>query len=481
MNTNQSANQTSNASKHSAGQFFSRCYQVFTASLKARLLTSAIFVVLIVLPIIGITLNQAFEAQLKNAIKKELTAYSYSILAVAEVDANQLLMPEQLLENQFNVIQSGLYALFSDYQANNKLDLNGESKASEGVVWRSSSLLGLELPEQLAQPKLAENSFALVELDNQAHFIFSITINFADNLQDLPLTLHIIRSQQEYLASLQEFKQTLWLWLAVLMLLLLVSQVLWLLWTLKPLKVLKQELADVEQGRTDELKAQYPSELQQVTGQVNTLLATEQSQRKRYRNALSDLAHSLKTPLAVIQSQSDLSTNAKEQLSTINQMIEHQLKRAQSAGQSSWHLGTEIAPVLTKLANTFKKLHATSAKQLLTELGDGLIFKGDEADLMEILGNLIDNAFKAANSQVNVSIFIKQRYLEIHVEDDGPGIDQDQKTLILERGTRVDTYKQGHGIGLAIVRDLVDSYQGELDIARSSLGGAHFMLTFPNY
>nr|WP_280636336.1 ATP-binding protein [Endozoicomonas sp. G2_1] len=162
-------------------------------------------------------------------------------------------------------------------------------------------------------------------------------------------------------------------------------------------------------------------------------------------------------------------------------MIEHQLKRAQSAGQSSWHLGTEIAPVLTKLANTFKKLHATSAKQLLTELGDGLIFKGDEADLMEILGNLIDNAFKAANSQVNVSIFIKQRYLEIHVEDDGPGIDQDQKTLILERGTRVDTYKQGHGIGLAIVRDLVDSYQGELDIARSSLGGAHFMLTFPNY
>lgn len=443
-------------------------------SLKVRVLLTTLVMTIVMLPVIGLTLTNAFERQLNVALENELTAYSYSILTVAEVDEHKILMPEYLLENQFNISQSGLYALI--------YSLESQSNSAE-KLWQSQSLLTLPLPDLSAEvfpsPKVGDNRFSSITLDGRKHLLYSFSVSFSDNAQPFPITLHLLKDQKEFLLALSDFKQQLWSWLIVLMLVFVVIQVVWLLWTLKPLKVLANELEYIEQGKKNTLDENYPLELQQVTTQLNTLLLTEQNQRKRYRNALSDLAHSLKNPLAIMQSQASLSTIDVAQINLINNIIEHQLKRAQSAGESSWHLGVSVKPVLDKLMKSLQKVHQEKQLQFTFEVNNEALFKGDKTDLMEVLGNVIDNACKAAKQVVMVTVEVNDTQLVIMVEDDGVGIEPSQREAILARGTRADTYHAGHGIGLAIVRDLTSSYQGNLTIKTStSLGGAAFILTF---
>lgn len=444
-------------------------------SLKVRLLLSTLVMTVIMLPIIGLTLTNAFERQLSQAVKNELKAYSYSIFTVAEVDNNQLLMPEFLLENQFNVSQSGLYALIAPLLAS-----NNENKP----LWQSQSLLALSLPTSLPSPDVGKTQFSNINLAGSSHLLYSFSVSFSDNGQTFPVTLHLIKDQQQFLTALSDFRQKLWTWLLVLMVVFILVQISWLLWTLKPLTVLTHELEQIEKGQKKALDANYPLELQQVTQQLNALLLTEENQRKRYRNALSDLAHSLKNPLAVIQSQTTqsqttISADSSEQLQRINQIIEHQLKRAQSAGQSSWYLGVQVNQTVNKLIKTLSKIYQDSQLSFTVNIDEKASFKGDEADLMEILGNILDNACKAAKHKVSIKAFTENKKLIIEIADDGEGIEESQQKIILSRGGRADTYQAGHGIGLAIVNDLVSSYQGQLFISKSkALSGASFTIIF---
>ena len=500
-------------------------------SLKARLIISAMLLVLVLLPIVGVTLNDAFKLQVKSASVKELKAYVYSILAVTEVDNQQLLMPEVLLENQFNVIQSGLYALITipvklsaplatdttdNFAAklveNNPIEsksvenqpttlvqqANPSKNSARKVAWRSNSLLGIDLSAAITtavhtaamfpQPEKGQGQFSEIILNGEPHLVYGFSASFeTERLNKLgepqlirfPFTVYIIKDQSDYQLQVEAFNQQLWRWLLILMAALLSIQLLWLWWTLKPLTRLQRELAAIENGQAKQLDEHYPSELNAVAKQLNTLLNTEQNQRKRYRNALADLAHSLKTPLAVIQSQKDLSPQSFEQVNQINRIIGHQLKRAQSAAGSAWHLGVAVVEVSDKLVRNLPKIYCQPRITITEDVDRNAVFKGDASDLTEILGNLLDNACKAANAQVLLQVKTELAQLIITIEDDGMGIDEALHTQIFERGTRADTYQQGHGIGLAIVRDLVDSYQGQLAVSRSTaLGGAKFQLIF---
>ncbi len=414
---------------------------------------------------------------MRASINNELVAYSYSILSVAEVENNQLVMPDALAENQFNTSESGLYAAISS------------KDKSPQTLWRSASLLAIEMPAELISPNIGDGRFYTLMLDGIEHFVYSFSVSFTDEQFSNEFTLHIIKQQNDYLTLMNDFTRQLWLGLMLLMAVLLLIQFIWLKWSLRPLALLKSEIAEIERGKANLLRGEYPEELQPVKEQLNTLLVTEQSQRKRYRNALSDLAHSLKTPLAVLQGlvgETGDKTNANKQLQgqdqidVMNLMIEHQLKRAQSAGQSSWHLGAEINPVLTKLLNSLKKIYRDKQLNYHVNITKAIVFKGDEADLLEVLGNLLDNASKAAKHQIHITITEATSTIKIEIEDDGVGIDESKISEILQRGTRADTYQQGHGIGLAIVRDLVDSYHGSLAITQSEgLGGAKFSVSFP--
>ncbi|GAA6205844.1 MULTISPECIES: ATP-binding protein [Thalassotalea] len=442
-------------------------------SLKSRIIVSALVLVMVILPIVAFFISNAYQKHMNASVENELVAYSYSILAVAEFEDGLLLMPEALAENQFNTSESGLYALMT-------------SKGNiPRTLWRSASLLAMVIPYELQSPQVGESRFYSIPIVDINHFVYSFSVSFSDSSSEentqQEMTLHIIKQQADYQMLMAEFRQQLWLGLFVLMAVLLLLQFIWLNWSLKPLAILKKEILGIEQGKESLLKEKYPQELKQVTEQLNTLLITEQNQRKRYRNALSDLAHSLKTPLAVLQGQLSAEdvNQSQNQLDEINAMIEHQLKRAQSAGQSSWHLGVKIAPCVEKLLNSLQKIYQDKNLFINKRMQTDIIFKGDEADFLEIIGNLMDNACKVANQQVLLTISKIESSLIISVEDDGCGIADDKIDSILQRGTRADTYAQGHGIGLAIVRDLVESYQGTLVITTSTeLAGAKFTVSF---
>ncbi len=448
------------------------------SSLKTRLISSTLLLTLIFLPLVGVGLNDAFRKQIETATENELSAYVYSILAVAEVEDRQLEMPEVLLEDRFNLIQSGLYALIMLDDISDKSDSErGEFDSVLG--WQSNSLLGLDIPFTLPRPEPGGYRFSRYSLDQRDHLIYSFSAVFEQPDGDFPLTLHIIKDQRDMQQQIEVFRQELWTWLLLLMGFLALVQLFWLMWILRPLKSFETELAAIQGGAAMQLSGSYPAELQSVSSQLNQLLTTERNQRKRYRNALSDLAHSLKTPLAVIQSQEGLNKSSQEQISTIDNIISHQLSRAQSAAGSAWHLGTEVSPVVEKLRRSLAKIYADKAFSISVTIDDQAVFKGDEMDLTELLGNLLDNACKAAKAQVLLRVLSDDKKLEIMVEDDGDGIAQSQADQLMQRGVRADSYDQGHGVGLAIVSDLVGSYGGEVMISRSEkLGGACFSLSF---
>ena len=444
------------------------------------MLFSALLMIFILLPIVGLIISNAYEKHMVASLKNELSAYSYSILAIIEVENNLLIMPDQLLETQFNVSQSGLYALLTTSSATIQNNTAEKTSTKSIKLWSSQSLLAPWQTTSFQQPKLGASTFYQAEIDAQAHYVYSLSVSYSSEEQPFPMTLHIIKQQKDLTQMMAEFHRQLMLGLAGLMLILLMIQYLWSIWTLKPLKNLKTELSDVEQGKSERLSGTYPTELNQVTEQLNLLLSAEQKQRQRYRNALSDLAHSLKTPLAVMQTQKELSAMTQEQLSIINVIIEHQLRKAQSAGQSSWYLGTAVEPIANKLFNSLTKIYRDKSLKFTVKIQPECNFKGDESDLLEILGNLLDNACKAAKKEVHLEIKLSVNGMTIIIQDDGVGIAPAVREDILQRGTRADTYQHGHGIGLAIVRDLVKSYQGSMHIESSEqLKGAKFTLNFP--
>jgi len=439
-------------------------------SLTFRLLISAIFLLLVLLPAIGFTLNSAFEKHLVNAIKDELLAQGYGILSDIEYFDGELTMPEKLLNSPFNVIDSGLYAIVVNHNSTKK-------------IWHSPSALTFAQSFDkfdISSPTLGQRQF--YQTDQPApYFISSLSVSFSDQQADFPVTLYIFKSQQSYLISLNAFRQQLLIWLLIIAGIISLILWRWLKWTLKPLNQLSTELHVIEQGDSEKIEGSYPIEVTPLVNQLNLLIQNEQSQRTRYRNAMADLAHSLKTPLATIRSSANVSDDVNNEVGRINNIIEHQLKRAQSVGQSAWRLSLDVKPVVDKLLNAMNKIYREKHIDVSCHIALNSKFKGDEADLLEVLGNLLDNAFKAAKSCIDIRITHQKGMLKISVADDGKGVLTSEREQILMRGMRADTYEQGHGIGLAIVRDIVQTYQGKLTIENDPhLCGALFIVYFPS-
>ncbi|WP_394200323.1 ATP-binding protein [Shewanella waksmanii] len=456
-------------------------------SLRLRLLGSALILTLVLLPIIGVTLNNAFRDYVSQAAENELSAYLYSVLAVTDVDNHSLFVPELLTETRFNVIQSGLYALISSpIDATNSLSgpVNVTLNPNQQLLWQSNSYSGLNAPASLPSPAIGQNSFRQISINDKPFLVYSLSVSFLQKnslKESAKVTLHVLKERAEFQLQIEKFSRQLWTWMLILMAVLFIVQLSWLTWTLRPLARFRHELTEVEQGHSQQISGQYPTEINAVAKQLNTLLTAEQRQRSRYRNALADLAHSLKTPLAVIRSQKGLSASSAEQVNHIDQIISYQLKRAKSVANNAWHIGIKVSDVSDKLVRNLPKIYPHVQLNYQQRPTDDVLFYGDNSDLTEVLGNLLDNACKAAKQSVMLSINVDQEQgLTLVVEDDGNGISESARQKILQRGIRADTYEQGHGIGLAIVRDICHSYDATLTIGQSpSLGGAAFTLYFP--
>lgn len=442
-------------------------------SLRGRLLVAASVVLAAFLGLTGLTLDGAFRDSAMAAVQSRLQAQLYILLGAAELDAfNRLTLPQTLPEARFSMPDSGLYADVIDSQGN--------------LIWRSPSLLGRALPFFPAVRNAGEIQFApLTSSDDKPLFVMAFTVNWEISVNQYQIfTFRVAETQKEFLNQLWSFRKGLWGWLLAATGVLLAAQGLILHWSLKPLRRVATEVKDIETGQRAELGGGYPEELFPLTANLNALLGQSRAHLERYRNALADLAHSLKTPLAVLRGALDndarpeeLRQTLNEQLERMNRTVDYQLQRAAAAGRIALSAPLPVAPIARKIQDSLAKVYASRRLHLSSEVAPSTMFYGDEGDLLEILGNLADNACKWCQWQVILRAYPTDRdgraELVVEVEDDGPGIPAEQAPLLLGRGQRADPTVAGHGIGLAVVRDLVEEvYYGRLDIGRGLLGGA---------
>ncbi|MGL6152333.1 MAG: ATP-binding protein [Aeromonas sobria] len=256
-------------------------------------------------------------------------------------------------------------------------------------------------------------------------------------------------------------------------------------WSLGSLRTIARQIDDIRAGKRDALSNEFERELAPLTDSVNQLLENERQQTQRYQHALNDLAHSLKTRLALIQMTTqeiklgrEIHDNINEQILTMDQMIQYQLRRAVTGRQRLASKGSEPVPLIEKLLASLTKVYRHKKLQTHFKFDDDALFHGEQGDLMELMGNLLDNACKFAISEIRVTVSRHLERLRIEVEDDGPGIDPAKSVQIFQRGVRADS-SPGQGIGLAVVTEIVHSYGGQIRVDESPLGGARFTLDLP--
>ncbi|MCW8971936.1 MAG: ATP-binding protein, partial [Gammaproteobacteria bacterium] len=247
------------------------------------------------------------------------------------------------------------------------------------------------------------------------------------------------------------------------------------------LRTVAGEVRAIESGEQESLQRDYPSEIRRLTDNINTLLHHERAQQSRYKNALADLAHSMKTPLAVLRglNESERSPLIDEQVARMDDIVQYQLQRAATAGRSALAVPVAVTPLVERLLATLEKVHRDKAIKVESQLDADAHFRGDEGDLMELFGNLLDNAWKWATGGIWLKVENGEQTLLITVEDDGPGIAAEQAQPVLARGVRLDEAAPGHGIGLPMVLDIIEAYEGQLAIERSAHGGACLRITLP--
>ncbi len=443
-------------------------------SLNKRLLLAAASILTIFLFLTGLALERAFVKSVTRAQEEKLHSSILLLLAAAEPDTNGLRLPQHFQEARFNRIASGLYGFIF---------------TGDGVeLWRSPSAVVLEqIPGVAEFNKLAVGTRQSGNVrSEQAEQFFYAARGIAwenDDVKPVVYSFVVMESAAPYQAELQEFRTTLWAWLALAGVLLLVALVLVLRWGLRPLHSLARDVGRIERGLASTLEGDYPTELAGLTHNLNRLLEHERLQRERYKNKLSDLAHSLKTPLAVARGAlTPGATNAatiEEQLQRMDDMVQYQLQRAMVLVPQLGREGVVLKPLVEKLLEAMHKVYADKSVQLDCELDPGAVFYGDERDAYEVLGNIIENAFKYCASRVRISVQKKTaREISIFVEDDGQGIRDADRALVLQRGQRLDTRSVGQGIGLAVVEDILADYDADMDIRASTLGGALFELNF---
>jgi two-component system sensor histidine kinase PhoQ len=297
------------------------------------------------------------------------------------------------------------------------------------------------------------------------------------------LTFHVAADWTPFQAQIRSFRRNLYAGVGAVTALFVLAQILAVRWGLRPLRTMAHEVREMEEGRRQRLSAAYPSELTGLAENLDRFVAHEERSRSRYRQAMEDLAHSLKTPLAVIRNALERVPDEprallEEQLDRMQTTVTHQLSRASVAGPVIVGRPVDVASLVNRLLRALDTAYHDRNIRADVDLPDPCWVRSDERDLMEILGNLLENAFKYTSSQVRVSGAFGDG-LTIRVEDDGPGIPLEVRGAVLDRGTRADEVQPGHGIGLSVVAELVALYHGRLHIEESPLGGACLELRMP--
>jgi two-component system sensor histidine kinase PhoQ len=306
-------------------------------------------------------------------------------------------------------------------------------------------------------------------------------VKWSTNNNNALLVFSVLEDKAEFDEEMAAFERTLWSWLVGTGLLLLLTQTGLLQWGLRPLGQMAREIQHIEQGQQTRVEGRYPGELAGLSLNLNLLISQASARQVRYKEALDDLAHSLKTPLAAMRASLDrpneLNAIVRQQVTRMDDIVKHQLGRAGASGATRFAPPLTLAPILNRIRDTLAKVYADKQLNFSIDCAPTLIWRIAEDDAFELLGNLLDNAAKWAKGQVKVLVRLQADHLFIRITDDGPGFIDTQAGST--RRVRLDESVPGHGIGLAVARDLIASYLGELMISRADSGGAQLDIKLP--
>ncbi|BAP41112.1 ATP-binding protein [Pseudomonas sp. 21LCFQ010] len=442
-------------------------------SLRLRLMlgaaTLAVIFMLLMLP----ALQSAFSLALRGAIEQRLAADVTTMISAARVESGGLMMPSLLPGEQFNLPGSRLHGYIFNRQGQ--------------LVWRSLASEGEDLDYRPEYDGLG-SKFNRIKTDNgNEFFVYDVEIRLLGG-RNAAFSIVAVQPLHGYQETVGQLRKKLYLGFGGALIVLLGLLWLGLTWGLKALKGVSRELDQVEAGERESLSENHPSELLRLTGSLNRLLRSEREQRIRYRDSLGDLAHSLKTPLTVLQGVSETIAKRPQdleqarvlqtQIERMSQQIGYQLQRASLRKSGLVRHYVALRPVVESLCNTLQKVYRDKTVNVTLHLPERCQVPMEEAALMELLGNLLENAYRLCLGEVRISFMALESGDELCVEDDGPGVPASQRARILQRGERLDRQNPGQGIGLAVVKDIIESYSAQLTLDESPLGGALFRIHF---
>jgi len=432
-------------------------------------------VVLVVFMVLtAIALERAVVKRALQAEEDGLQLLIYSLLAAVDQDSQGhsiAVSEDRLFEPSLVIRNSGLYALlYNRYKRE---------------IWRSESIT-VSFPA-IGGIDPGEWDFQTVEHLATPYFRLGFSLQWPDannNLQRYEIV--VWRNAVGYFEQLNRFRQTLWTWLIITTLLLLLVMYLVTRWSLRPLQKIGLEVKAIEDQQQSGFEQEYPDEIAPLTENLNILLKREQYQRQRYRNAMDDLAHSLKTPLAVLTGLSDQDEinqaeieTLRDQTERMNQIVSYQLQKTTGSSDIRISKPVDLVEIIDKLLSALEKVYQEKGIVVDRSLPARALLRMDEGDCLEVVGNLLDNAFKYGSKRILIDVRAgEDRSMTLTIEDDGDGLADDEIQQILDRGTRLDEATEGQGIGLAVVADIVESYNIELEFSDANLGGLRTCLVF---
>ena len=416
----------------------------------------------------------------RNAVEKafdrRLQVFSKLLIAdiVALVDDPSVVIGANLGEPMFGLPQSGWY-----WQVTRTDGEKPELRQSRSL-WDGAPLA---FPQRNVQEGYLDgpNGQVLrgvernVNLGEDGNFILLV----AGNAQDIE-------------AASRQFNLVLATALLLLGLGMLIATVLQVRIGLSPLVRMRRSLAEVRDGSSSHLAGPFPREIQPLALEINALIDRNSEIVERARTHVGNLAHALKTPISVLMNEAGthkgtLAAKVGEQSRIMQQQVEHHLQRARLAARiQNISANTDVRFVMERLVRTMERIHQDRGLTVTLSMASEIQFRGEQQDLEEMTGNLIDNACKWAEGRVQVDVRLlvqdqpsARHFFVVEIEDDGEGLTQKQREDIGRRGLRLDETKPGTGLGLSIVKDLAELYGGQVVFDQSSLGGLKASLILP--
>ncbi len=444
-------------------------------TLSARLFAFASLAAVVGVAIVALVISNEYRRNAEARLNDVLIANVFNLMGSVEVSDNGGLQGQpDLGDSRYRLFDSGWYWSVSKV-GTPSIRLSSPSLSDQSI----------NIPPNTAFDETFQRTFSLVDQNGEtlAGLEAQVFLGEGNDLYSFRVTANKSALNDE----IASFVQRLALILSVFAFLIIASTYLVVRLGLKPLSRATEKLGDVRSGDATRIEGKFPDEIQPLIDETNALIKSNNLIVERARTQVGNLAHSLKTPLAVMQNELvKLPAKSRdlysEQVSAMRKQVQFYLDRARISARSTTSIAsTPVFPVLEKLGDVVAKLNRNKDVSIELDAVSEVCFSGEEPDLQEIVGNLLENASKYAATSLELSAKYENSVLTIYVEDDGPGMDSKQIDKAMQRGGRVDEAKLGWGLGLSIIHDLVEEYAGSFNLSRSQLGGLKATVELPGH